>query len=799
MTVSHLKAVLFGVGSFCLPILVLLIAAWADGIYPLGGASFIEADLRYQYVDFFAWYRDVLLGNADPFYSTAQGLGNSTAAMFGYYLASPFNLILPAFDEKDIPLFCFIVVLLKIGCIQLSTAFYLCKRFSLGYLWSCMLALGFSLSVWTLTQLRNPMWLDGLIMLPLCAWSVCLLLRDGRWRPLALAYGICVLTNWYMGYMIGLFLCLYVIFEGYVLGFEGVQSWGKLHRKRLLLFCGAMALGLAISAIVFLPSVLGILSNGTSVDGEEQILSIVEKRAPSLSSIPLPFFLATAVLGIAILAGIIFLVFRKRSLRRRAAICLFVMLLCCLALCIAVPAMQHGTFTDVMGGLAYGAWKDSYTPQLFGNFVVLFAACALFVLRSVPLKLKLATGLFLFLLLLSSWLFPLAYVWGGFRLPAGYHTRVGFLFVFMLLWCAAYTFRVLTTDGSMQKVRRALSLCPVKITTLLAVSVGTAIRAALIWGTIFGFITFSSFANYSDAAELQIEELEDRDPGIYRVEKAYWKLGEESLNEGMSLGVNQLASYTSTGDGSIMAFLTALGCGDGKFFTYESSPSLAMDSLMGVKYLSSQDLPPGYLDVGFSLIETPEGARFYENPYALSLAYGVPESIVDFQMPEGDRWECLNAFAKAVWGHDANLYPQAGSSDRPALDMTAFTQLIDQLKAHQFTFNEFGGSHITGNMNATEGQMLLMTIPNQAGWSVTVNGETVEPQDVAEGALMAIPVQPGENHVEMQFTPPGLIPGAIITLLALLAIILIPRLRKSQREQMRAAQEEALPAVVSAA
>ncbi len=777
---STAKTVLFWLGSFLLPIGILCLGALIDGIYPFGPLSFMEADLRFQYVDFYAWYRDVLMGNADPFYSSAQGLGNSTAALFGYYLASPFNLLLPLFEEGAIPLFCFIVVLLKVGCVQLSTIFYLRKRFALGYLWSCTLALGFSLSVWTLTQLRNPMWLDGLILLPFCAWGVCLLLREGRWRPLALAYGICVLTNWYMGYMVGLFLCLYVIFEGYALGFEGVKSWGKVHRKRLFLFCGAMALGLALSAVVFLPSVLGIMSNGTSVDSGEQIQSIVAKRAPSLSSIPLSFFLAAVAIGMVVLAGIVSLVFRRQTVRRKAAIWLFVMLICCLALCIAVPAMQHGTFPDVMEGLAYGAWRDSYTPQLFGNFIVLLAACVLFILKRVPLKLKLAAGLFLFLLLLSSWLFPLAYIWGGFRLPAGYHTRVGFLFMFMLLWCAAYTFRTLTTDEGMQRVQHALSLRFTKIAALLAVSTGTAIRTALIWKTIFGFIAFSAFANYSDAATVQVEELEERDPGIYRVEKTYWKLGDESLNEGMSLGINQLSSYTSTGDGSVMAFLTALGCGDGKFFTYESSPSLATDSLMGVKYLSSQELPPGYLDVGLTSIEIPEGARFYENPYALSLAYGTPETIADFQMPEGSRWECTNAFAKAVWGQDVDLYPDASTAEHPELDTEAFQQMVADMKQHQFIFEEFGGSHISGTIDATENQMLLMTIPNQTGWSITVNGNEVTPQDVADGALMAIPVDAGMNQVEMRFTPPGLIPGAILSACALLFIIAFPRRKKIQ-------------------
>ena len=73
-------------------------------------------------------------------------------------------------------------------------------------------------------------------------------------------------------------------------------------------------------------------------------------------------------------------------------------------------------------------------------------------------------------------------------------------------------------------------------------------------------------------------------------------------------------------------------------------------------------------------------------------------------------------------------------------------------------------------------QVLLMTIPNQDGWSVTVNGEAVQPMDVADGALMAIPVSAGENHVEMRFMPPGLVTGCILSAIALLVLLVAPTL-----------------------
>lgn len=167
------------------------------------------------------------------------------------------------------------------------------------------------------------------------------------------------------------------------------------------------------------------------------------------------------------------------------------------------------------------------------------------------------------------------------------------------------------------------------------------------------------------------------------------------------------------------------------------------------------------------------------------MAYGASTDVLSYQVPDEDdatsRWERLSTFASAVWGQSASLYGAESTDADPVLDMSTFTRMIDDLKAHPFAFDRFGGSHISGAIDATEGQVLLMTIPNQDGWSITVNGTHVQPQDVANGALMAIPVQPGLNQVEMTFTAPGLIPGAALTLAALLFVLLAPRIRRIRR------------------
>ncbi len=771
--------------SFLLPGIVLSLASWMNGLYPFGSEAFLFGDQRTQYLEFYSWLKDVLSGNADATYATNQALGSSTIPMVGYYLASPFNLFLMLFDKEKLSLFCFLTVLLKVGCIQLTMQFYLRKRFALTRIWASAIGLGFTLSMWTITQLRCPMWLDGLIFLPLCAWGVCCLLHKGTWRLLAFSFGACVLACWYMGYIIGLFLCLYFLFEQYALRFDTRLAPTPNTGKQLASAFGALALGLCLSAVIFLPCVLAMLDSGTAESGVLKTASDrdpILERLPFLETMPLEHLtIALILIAVVVILGVFWLL-RKRSLRFRSCTVLLAGLILCLIGCLAFPALQHGSALDVLGALFYGKWVDSKTPQLFASFLVLVLGILFFMNARVPTKLKIAAGSFLFLLLLSSWLYPLQFIWGGFRLPSGFNSRMSFLFIFMMVWCASFSLRILLDDSDSPKalstwVRRS----SIAALALLLTITGVSMRTTITWESLYVEPDQIDLDSYIEAAFDQVAELEQLDPGVYRVEKSYLRLDEPALNEGLSLGIDQISSYTSTGDQAVLDLLSALGFGDGHFYTYALYPSLLGDSLLGVKYMSSGSLPFGFEDVGLTSIKVPE-AKFYENPYALSLAYGVPESIVDFQMPEGTKWECLNAFANALAGTETAIYLNTEELDDQTLeqtmDMPAFTQLIDQLKAHQFTFNEFGGSHISGTMNAAEGQMLLMTIPNQTGWSVTVNGEPVEPQDVAEGALMAIPVQPGENQVEMQFTPPGLIPGTIISLLALLFLLMAPNLSR---------------------
>lgn len=84
------------------------------------GESFLTADLRYQYFDLFAWFRRVLLGETSAFYLANTGLGTNSWGFVSYYLSSPFNRLLPLFDERHLTLFFWTITALNLGCAQVS-------------------------------------------------------------------------------------------------------------------------------------------------------------------------------------------------------------------------------------------------------------------------------------------------------------------------------------------------------------------------------------------------------------------------------------------------------------------------------------------------------------------------------------------------------------------------------------------------------------------------------------------------------------------------------------------------------
>ncbi len=120
------------------------------------------------------------------------------------------------------------------------------KRGLTGW-WLPALSISYALSGWMLANQLNIMWLDAVIFLPL----VCAALDSIDHHPLrySLLLALTLIVNYYMGYMI----CLFLI--GYF-GFTLVRDWTSVKHgfKRIGQFIWSSLLGGALSAWLLLPT-----------------------------------------------------------------------------------------------------------------------------------------------------------------------------------------------------------------------------------------------------------------------------------------------------------------------------------------------------------------------------------------------------------------------------------------------------------------------------------------------------------------------------------------------------------------
>ena len=98
-------------------------------IAPFGDKTFLMYDLKRQYVDYYAYYRTLLTGKNNIFYSFSTTLGSGTIGFFAYYMTSPFIMLLSLFSRDRIYLGITLIIGLKLILASFIMDFTLQKAF----------------------------------------------------------------------------------------------------------------------------------------------------------------------------------------------------------------------------------------------------------------------------------------------------------------------------------------------------------------------------------------------------------------------------------------------------------------------------------------------------------------------------------------------------------------------------------------------------------------------------------------------------------------------------------------------
>ena len=100
-------------------------------------------------------------------------------------------------------------------------------------------------------------------------------------------------------------------------------------------------------------------------------------------------------------------------------------------------------------------------------------------------------------------------------------------------------------------------------------------------------------------------------------------------------------------------------------------------------------------------------------------------------------------------------------------DADALTRCAEALAAGACPLTKISPSHYIGSFTTGEGDgLLVLTLPYDGSWHITLDGQRVSASRVLD-CLTALDAAPGTHTVELRYIPAGLIPGAVISLLAL--------------------------------
>lgn len=783
---STLKNVAFYAACFTFSVALFVAIAAAGHVYPFGDNSFLTNDLKYQYIDFFAWFRRVLLGEANLRYSFSQGLGMNTWGLYSYYLASPFNLLCVLFPADKLTLFVFIISALKLGCIHISSAWYVQKRFDLSKPAAFLLSLSFTFCSWTISNLCNPLWIDCLILLPICAFGCYELIREQKMIRLVIAIALNVMFCWYTAYINILFLCIFVLVEfvDYVAA-EGF-SW-MLTLDRAQRFAGAMMLGLLLSAWTFLPTILAMAKGG-----------------PVLA------------LG---------------------------------------PLLKTG-LKSLIRGFIPGMWvNNGNTPQFYCGVIMMLLAISLLFNRKVSAKIRIATFVVTAVLIASSVLSPLEYIWCGMRVPNGFYSRTAFLLGFFTMWAAGYALQKLKERPALRRAHRPAIVMPLLALTAIELFA----NAHVMWNQLYVGYSENANCTYVATATDTITAIQDQDSApFYRIDRTTTRVDSAALNEGLALGYNQLSSYSSANNPQAIALLNSLGYSSvGEFSTRYAEPILAVDALLGVKYAIAEHAP-----VGYTAMPELAGAvnSVYKNPFALSLGiaaskdiqnctldgenpfekqndlYGkilgskielytkieatqtvdsqnlrqwnvtVPSSSIGYlyinkDATAGSYWPVTltidqRTIENEAWRFDNNIRQITGASDSAsqhtvsigvtegstsmpqdnepvfyALNLKVFEQIIEKLRANEFVPAVFEDGEIEGEYTAEDDGKLLLSVPYDEGWTATINGAAAELAPAADKGMSCLSVRKGANKIAMSYRTPGAFAGLAVSLATVVALV----------------------------
>lgn len=616
---------------FLVPALLMWLIYASMNVYPFGEESVLVLDLNGQYVYYFSALRDILTEGGSLLYSFRRALGGEFMGIIAYYLASPLSFIVALFPEEMMTEALLCMFLIKCGLSGLTFGIYLDrtrkKNPPLTFIFSTM----YALTAYAVVMQHNTMWIDNLILLPLIMLGVEELIRRKKYKLFVITLSIAVISNFYIGYMTCIFVALYFFYYYYAHSEEERNPDGeKNHLVKSIVRIGFAALAMvAITAVMLWSSYYSLTFGKTDFTN------------PSY--------------GFG----------------------------------------QQFDFLDMISKMYFGSYdtvRPEGLPFLYSGMLTFMLVPLFFFVKSISTREKIATGTFLTVMFLCFNGSTLDIVWHGMQRPNWLNYRYSFMVCFLFLVIAHRVLENIDDLGYRPIIVSAVSIAVLlmilqkldleNLPDLEAVWASLAFIAVyllMLRGVTFKtenirrtsilvlaiFICFEMYAaglsnlmrldddvvysnrtgfrDHIDSFSPVVDAMREMDTSFYRSEK----VTSRKTNDNLALNIFGLSNSTSTLNASTIKFLKYLGLASKSHWSKYMGSTPVTDSILGVKYLIGDGgMRTEISDLYESALEYSSEYTVYENPYAMSVAFGVDRSLADIELFDEESADFANPFER---------------------------------------------------------------------------------------------------------------------------------------------------------
>ncbi|HEA69541.1 MAG TPA: hypothetical protein ENI07_22425 [Desulfobacterales bacterium] len=275
---------------------------------------------------------------------------------------------------------------------------------------------------------------------------------------------------------------------------------------------------------------------------------------------------------------------------------------------------------------------------------------------------------------------------------------------------------------------------------------------------------------YFDKNTLQaIDYIKKTDTGFYRVEKSYQSV---HLNDAVVQGYYGTSAYYGFSSMPIVDFHRTMGLSRSSprlaSYRYGLSKRNKLQSLLNVKYYLTHGITD--VPIGFVRLKTFGNVHVFKNQNTMPFGFVYQKYIsrsefAALSSEEKDK-VLLNYFVTD------QHYPNLKNVGRRA----AIESEIQSKEIDKFSLTDLKENKIKGRIQIKNDGMLFFSIPYSRGWKVKVNGIKVNPK-LINIAFIGLPLEKGEYEIWLQFIPPYLYLGIIISLISMILTIFLYKKR----------------------